>query len=231
MNKNDVQKFLNDICDLIMDNLSTIEKTRYQISMKEDGTPVTNSDVFVEKLIYQYVSNELQDVVFIGEESYNFSEVNTTSYVVLLDPVDGTENFCSGLKEWGISFSLWKDNKHLGSFLLMPELNIRLLSGDELQYIETSRITGVSSSMSDSILNHMKEPGQYRMIGCAVYNLYLVITGSFKQFVNPKGAYVWDILPGMMLALEHGCQVNVDGKEFRGEFLAPNQTYCIEVKR
>ena len=36
----------------------------------------------------------------------------------------------------------------------------------------------------------MKGAEEYRVTGCAVYNLINVIRGSFCRFVNPKGAYV-----------------------------------------
>lgn len=112
----------------------------------------------------------------------------------------------------------------------MPELGLRLLTGDQVKPIR-SRITGFSSSISDEILSRMSEPGEYRVTGCAVYNMYNVIHGSFTKFINPKGAYVWDILPGLMLALENGCSIIVEGEKFVGQFLDPRKRYRFEVSR
>ena len=36
-------------------------------------------------------------------------------WIAVLDPIDGTENFCSGLKEWGVSLSIWQGARHAGS--------------------------------------------------------------------------------------------------------------------
>src|SRR5690606_27597671 len=130
---------------------------------------------------------------------------------------------------WGVSFGLWRGATFLGSFLLMPELNIRLVSGDKLDKLQ-SRITGISSSISREVVDVMNEPGEYRILGCAVYNLYNVIKGSFHRFVNPKGAYVWDLIPGIMLALEHGLTVFIDGERYEGEFLDPTKKYKIDVR-
>lgn len=230
MQSSEVKDLLNEICDLIEVNLASILSTRYNIMIKEDGTPVTESDIYIENLIQEYIRNRLPDAVFIGEESFDFLVKPSDSHIVLLDPVDGTENFCSGLKEWGISFGLWYNRKYLGSFLYMPELGIRLTSGDKIEPL-TSRITGLSSAISNEFFEIMSHPGEYRIFGCASYNIYNVIKGSFKRFVNPKGAYAWDILPGAMLALEHGCKVYIEGEPYNGEFLDPVRKYRIMIER
>lgn len=222
--------FLVEVCDLITEHLPQIEATRYDITIKEDGTPVTTSDIFIEKLVYNHVKSRLPNVIFIGEESFDFSSVATNNYVLILDPIDGTENFCSGLMEWGVSIGLWNGSSHIGSCLFMPELGIRLITGDAVEP-RHSRLTGMSSSVSQGILDEMQQPGEYRMMGCAVYNIYNVIRGSFKRFVNPKGAYVWDLMPGMMLALEHGCTVIVEGEQYDGSFLDPTHKYRIDIRR
>jgi myo-inositol-1(or 4)-monophosphatase len=225
-----IREVLDEICELIIQHMPQIEATRYKITLKEDGTPVTSSDLYVENLVHNFVKEKFPRVVFIAEESFNYRNFHTEDYIVVLDPIDGTENFCSGLKEWGISFGIWMGNSFQGAFLLMPELGLKLMTGDKLEKI-SSRLTGVSSSISQSILDLIGEPGEYRITGCAVYNLYNVIRGSFQKFVNPKGAHVWDLLPGMMLALEHGCTVYVEGEPYSGQFLNPTKKYRIEVSR
>lgn len=230
MQLSEVRVLLNEICSLIEANLDRIHCTRYNITIKEDGTPVTESDIFIEKLVRHFLDDHLPGAMFIGEESFDFLNQLNDSYTVLLDPIDGTENFCSGLKEWGVSFSLWHNRRHLGSFLHMPELGIRVMTGDRIEPIK-SRITGLSSSISSDFFEIMKNPGEYRIFGCAVYNIYNVIRGSFKKFVNPKGAYVWDILPGTMLALEQGCKVWIEGEPYFGAYLDPSRKYRVTIER
>lgn len=231
MTNEEIRLFLNGVCELIISNLNLIEEFRYDISIKSDGSPVTKSDFFIEDLVFKYVRKYLPNVKFIGEESFDGSTFEfTNDYLVLLDPIDGTENFCSGMKEWGVSFGLWKGKSFLGSFLLLPELDIRLISGDKIKPIK-SRITGLSSSISNAVISCMNVNEEYRIMGCAVYNILNVIRGTYKRFINPEGAYVWDILPGLMLAMEQGCSVILNGKTFNGEFLNPNQKYCIDIIR
>jgi len=231
MQREEVRTLLCGVSDLILRNLSIIRENRHEISIKPDGTFVTKSDFLIENLVRDYVEEKLPNSYFIGEETFDFmSGGGTTGYSIVLDPIDGTENFCSGLKEWGGSFGIWKNAVHLGSLLLMPELELRLMSGDHVTP-RSSRLIGLSSSMSDEVLAQMKEPGEYRIFGCAVYNIFNVINGYYKKFINPKGAYVWDVLPGIMLALEQGCKVIVEGKPYNGEWLDPTRKYRIEIQR
>lgn len=227
-----VRALLHEVCALIMDRMDVIQEKRYEVTIKPDGTPVTNADMYIESLVHEYIKTNIPGAFFIGEESYQIdSEGNHSGTMIILDPIDGTENFCSGLPEWGVSFGIWHEGEHLGSFLLMPELGIRLMTGDLVNRVPRSRITGLSSSMSDAVLNQLSNPGEFRIMGCAVYNIYNVIRGAYKRFVNPKGAYVWDLLPGIMLALEHGCRVVVEGDEYRGKNLDPNKKYRIDIQR
>ncbi|WFA07911.1 inositol monophosphatase family protein [Tissierella sp. Yu-01] len=228
MSNFNVNKILNEICQIIVDNLPKIQENRYRIELKSDNTPVTKSDIYIEDLVHSYLKEFLPNICFIGEESFDFTIPNNEDYIVILDPIDGTENFSSGLKEWGVSFGLWRSDRYLGSFILLPELELKLISGDFVKPYQ-SRIIGLSSSVTKPVISKLNEPGEYRIMGCAVYNIYNVIHGSFYRFVNPEGAYVWDFLPGIMLALQNGCQVKVNGEIYNGEFLDPRRKYCIDI--
>ena len=215
---------------LVQDNMGRIEATRYDITLKPDGSPVTASDVFLEHLIRDHLVAHIPAIAFAGEETFaDGAPLRTDGYVAILDPIDGTENFCSGLKEWGVSFTLWHGRTHLGSLLYLPELGEHLMTGDTLRPVR-SRIRGFSSSMCPEILQGMAETGESRLTGCAVYNLYNVVRGAFARFTNPRGAYAWDLLPGLMLAREHHCDIEVEGQPYGGEFLEPGRKYRVDIR-
>lgn len=225
----ETRELLESVERLISDNMAEVQAGRYNITYKADGSPVTSSDQFLENLVRGHIEQHLPDLAFVGEESYDFQSPSQDGYVALLDPIDGTENFCSGLKEWGVSLSIWRRGCHMGSMLLMPELNERLITGDEVPPV-FSRITGLSSSFNEGIVDALRNAVEYRVTGCAVYNLLNVIRGSFARFINPKGAYAWDLLPGLMLALEHNCLVRVNDEVFNGQFLDPSQRYRVDIQ-
>ena len=224
-----VRGLLSGAAQLVHSLQPQIQSGRYDITFKSDGSPVTASDVLIETRLREYLESNLPGLAFVGEESFDFVARQSDGYLAVLDPIDGTENFCSGLKEWGVSLGLLHGTQHLGSMLLMPELGECLMTGDALPKLQ-SRITGFSSSYHDAIAEGIKAAGEYRVTGCAVYNLFNVIRGSFARFVNPKGAYVWDLLPGLMLALEHGCDVLLNDEPYHGQFLDPTQKYRVDIQ-
>ena len=148
---------------------------------------------------------------------------------VMLDPIDGTENFTSGLVEWGVGISLYCKGVHSCSMILLPELSRSLMTGDTFEPFE-SRIHGVSSSLKLEDLGFLEEGFEYRMMGCSMYNMYNVIRGSYAVFENVKGVNTWDILPGINIAIEHGCNVKVDGEVYDGRFLPPIKKYRVKIR-
>ena len=215
--------------NLVYESLSQVLTQRYEITYKHDGSPVTTADVLLENIIKNYLVSQIANLNFIGEESFDFTWEKNTGYLAILDPIDGTENFCSGLKEWGVSLCLWYGQEHLASMLLMPELRECIKTGDQIKPIY-SRITGFSSSYNELIGEGIKESIEYRVTGCAVYNLFNVIRGSFARFINPKGAYVWDLLPGIMLASEHGCQILLNDEPYQGQLLDSTQKNRVDIR-
>lgn len=223
-------KISNKIIKLIKENLTEILDLRDQFSLKPDNSYVSKGDLLVQSLVNDFIDKNLPDYFLISEEN-DFSENtdwNTNDQYVILDPIDGTENFISGLKEWGVGISIFSKGSHKESCIYLPELNEVLISGQTFKKYK-SRISGLSSSLNKDDLNKLESGYEYRIIGCSMYNMFCVIKGSFNSFQNPKGVNCWDILPGLNLALENGLKVYVDNKEYNGEILFPVKKYKVHI--
>ncbi|VEG52328.1 inositol monophosphatase [Mycolicibacterium aurum] len=225
--------FTRDVLEEVVTHVSrvlpTVQSLRYEITWKADDSPVTAADVFLEGEIESLLRERLPDLSFVGEESYRPGFAPGSGWLAVLDPIDGTENFCSGFKEWGVSLSLWHDHKHSASLLLLPELGMRILSGDQIERVR-SRIVGFSSSINDELAAQLSKAGEARIMGCAVYNMVNVIRGAYARFVNPVGAYSWDLLAGVALATEYGCEVTLDGRPYAGELLEAGRRYRVDIR-
>ncbi|MDH4460940.1 MAG: inositol monophosphatase family protein [Flectobacillus sp.] len=215
---------------LIITNLDEILSKRTKKILKEDNSYVTEGDLFCESLVKTFLRTNYSEYGLVSEESPEENSINwKKDKVFILDPIDGTENFTSGLKEWGVALCVYENGKHKESMLALPELDCYLKTGDSFQKFE-SRIAGISSSLTKEDILKLEPGFEYRIIGCAVYNMYNVVTGSFYSFENPKGAKVWDIIPGLNLALENGLSVTVNNQEYHGELLDPNQKYIFKIQ-
>ncbi len=229
MNKS---KFCNDIVHLIKSSLPEVLDLRDRITKKEDDSYVSEGDLLVQEIVFKYIKENLPEHELISEELAGNDQQawNDDGSYVILDPIDGTENFISGLKEWGVGLSIYTNGRHQESCIYLPELDEVQISGMPMRTY-TSRIRGLSSSLKKEDLLQLSEGFEYRIIGCSMYNMLLAVRGSYDRFENVKGVHCWDVLPGLNLALEHGCRAHVDGNPYRGELLLPVKKYKIKIQR
>lgn len=218
------------IVKLIRENLRKILDLRNEFEKKIDGSFVSKGDLLVQTIVYDYIQIALPDYELISEELAPFDHIdwNPNGSYIVLDPIDGTENFVSGLKEWGVGISIYLNGHHRQSCIYLPELDDVQISGDAIRRFK-SRIYGLSSSLDKTNLSELPEGFEFRIIGCSMYNMLSAVRGSFATFENVKGVNCWDILPGLNLALEHGCIVEVDGASYSGGILFPTQKYKVKI--
>ena len=236
------------ITNFVINESLNLLHLRNKRTEKEDGSYVTEADLALDDLIKLYLDNLYANKIhYLSEEKEDNSWKNVPfgEYLAIIDPIDGTENFTSGLKEWGVSISIYKmvDDesvrqptnvlKHEQSFLIMPELGTYISTiGTEVKKSKrkfTSRIKGLSSSLRKEDLLNLEEGFEYRIIGCSVYNLYNVIMGSYDSYENVRGVNTWDLMAGINIARNRGLKVTINDKPYNGEFLPPTQKYKVKI--
>lgn len=220
-----------ELIEQVKVRLPDILDLRDQKIKKDDDSYVSQGDLLVQSIVFDYVRERLPEHELISEELAPFGDriwAPQGSYVVL-DPIDGTENFVSGLREWGMGISIYTNGWHQESCIYLPELNDVQITGMPVHKFD-SRIYGLSSSLNKNDLQRLPDTGyEFRIIGCSMYNTLSAVRGAFAVFENVKGVHCWDILPGLNLALEHGCVVTVDDQPYRGQILFPQRTYKIKI--
>lgn len=220
-----------ELVTLIGKALPQILNLRDRVRVKADGSYVSDGDLLVQSLVMEHLAAALPAHQLISEELAPFDGVawNAGGSYVVLDPIDGTENFVSGLKEWGVGICVYTAGRHLESCIYLPELDDCLVTGQPLRRFR-SRIIGLSSSLTRADLETLPwSQAEFRIIGCSMYNMLAAVKGAYRSFENVKGVNCWDILPGLNLALEHGCQVWVDQQPYTGELLFPTRKYRIRI--
>lgn len=220
--------FCQKIVEIIKDNIAEITSLKNTKIKKLDDSYVSKGDLLVQSLVFDFCKDNLPEHTLISEEFAPFNDIewNEKGSYIVLDPIDGTENFVSGLREWGVGISIYTNGKHQESCIYLPELNEVAITGQPLERFE-SRIYGLSSSLTKKDLEQLPEGFEYRIIGCSMYNMLSAVKGSYARFENVKGVCCWDVLPGLNLALEHGVKAYVNGNLYQGEILFPTQRYRI----
>ena len=223
---------MNNICEnfkqIIINSMEDIKNLKNKTIQKSDNSFVSEGDLLVQKLIADEIKKKYNNYYFISEENDHKEKWKKYNDFIVLDPIDGTDNFISGMKEWGVGISIFKNKEHTESMIFLPDMNITLKSGDKVSK-NKSRIIGMSSRYFKKGLKPCDTNFEYRALGCSMINMYYVITGSFKSYVDTNGGFIWDILPGLNLALENNCEVYVEGEKYNGQFLSPDKRYKLEI--
>lgn len=218
------------IVKLVEENLEQIFALRSKVKKKRDGSFVSEADIYLQEIIIKEIYTYFPNHIVISEElDFSNTKLNYDGSYIIIDPIDGTENFVSGMKEWGIGISVFTNGKHFYSLIYLPELNEVLDITTKIKRFQ-SRITGISSSLKTEDLKKLKfKSFEYRITGCSMYNMFCAITGRFKSFENVKGVNCWDILPGLNIGLQNKIPVFVNEKNYKGQLLFPGQKYKIRI--
>jgi histidinol-phosphatase len=92
-----------DAVDLAADLALAYFEAGVSATMKADGTPVTEADRAVERLLRETFAQARPDDAFLGEELGRLGE---SDRVWILDPIDGTSFFSRGDPNWRVQIAL-----------------------------------------------------------------------------------------------------------------------------
>lgn len=191
---------------------------------KDNSTPVTAVDYKIENFLLDCIANYYPDHGVISEESAVFSQAREFTWVI--DPLDGTRAFASGLPVWGISIGVLKDGApHFGAFY-MPALRELYWTGSEgvfcndqplIQRSVLSRKDKLAFLAVPSNAHHLYDIAfpRLRSLGSTAAHLLYVATGAAIGALTRR-IKIWDIA-GLWPILKHTGAVTVylSGRPFQ----------------
>lgn len=104
---NDVVDAAARLVSEALDDLEPLLRDRsggYRTSPKSDGTPVTATDLLVDERLTKAIAGAFPDHGVLSEEAD--TTWSGSDWTWILDPIDGTSNFASGLPYWAVSIAL-----------------------------------------------------------------------------------------------------------------------------
>ena len=207
---------------------------------KVDGSPVSQYDIAIENRIRELKEIYMPEFTIVGEESSSWEPEEDLKNCIVVDPIDGTENFISGIPIWGVGLALYSEGKLCCSCIFFPEIGMlaktsNLTFPDMSSYRSFRSSTGISrvvafSSNSDWNTTVSQFEAENRIFGCSLFNLTLAAYGNIRFVSSPNGVRIWDIAPALAIALEFGRVVTVNGGVYNGELLAPNSRYVTTIQ-
>ena len=110
--------FANTLADKSAEIIMQYFRSRFNIEIKEDNTPVTIADKNSEEKIRELIKQTYPSHGIVGEE---YEETNLDSeFTWVIDPIDGTQSFIAGHKDFGTLIALLQNKKPILGIINCP---------------------------------------------------------------------------------------------------------------
>jgi myo-inositol-1(or 4)-monophosphatase len=201
---------------LLADRASLTVETKY-----DDLDMVSRADREAEDIIRAHISAAFPDDGFMGEEGG--AQPGTSGLTWVIDPIDGTVPYLSGLPHWCVAIALESDAGTQAGIIYHPASDEMFLTragggvtlnGAPLQIDPdmtlTKRLTGIGAShrttpehMANVISGLMQAGGMFYRNGSGALMLASVAAGRLAGYYEPH-MNPWDCLAGLLMVREAG---------------------------
>lgn len=234
---NAFSRVVNDLAIILLqEDILSIRK----IEIKNDLSPLSDVDIKIQDIVELLIRKYLPSASLISEESFTKIDLSKSTTCVVLDPIDGTENFISGIPIWGTGIALFHESKLVAGCTLFPELGL-IAKTKNIAFVENNSYRHFRKHANNprirlfSSNSHWKEQinkfgDENRIFGCSLFNLSHAALGNGTYYSSDAGVRLWDIAPALAMALENELEVIVNGIEFKGQFLDPNSRFMVQIK-
>jgi len=181
-----------------------------RVDVKDDATPVTDADRGAEELLRKRIRARFPDHGIIAEELGH--ERLDAEWIWVLDPIDGTKSFVSGVPLFGTLIGLLHRGEPVLGAIHQPVLRelcigdntTTTLNGAPVRVRATARLADavVLASDTTTAARYQDRDGWERLVAAArwvrtwgdCYGYLLVATGQADVMTDPIMA-PWDLLP------------------------------------
>ncbi len=180
------------------------------VSMKADGSPVTEADRGVERLLRETLSAARPGDAFLGEE---FGESGESERVWILDPIDGTSSFTRGEPNWRVQVALQVNGRTELAVVTSPALGLcwwatrgggafeSAWPRSEARRLEVSTTAAVADAVLDAVGNDPRLPTARPP--ASPLPLIELVRGEIDAFLVERYS-TWDHTPWILLVEEAG---------------------------
>lgn len=217
---------------IVMEHYGNVGKLGY----KNPRSIVTKVDILSEKKIIEIISKKYYTHNFLTEESGAIKK--DSEYTWIIDPIDGTTNFVSGLGNFAVSIALAKNDDILMGAVYDPVaknmyhaekgkksfLNNKKIKVSNKKNIGESilafNLPSNAKISQDTLLLLSRIYGNFRGIrnfGAAALNMCYLAEGKFDVYFT-KSINAWDVAAANIIVEEAGGRVTgFEGKKWKLE--------------
>ena len=195
---------------------------------KGPGQIVTAADLEVDRLLHERLIGDFPDDAWLSEERADDQARLQRRRVWVVDPIDGTRAFASGLPEFAISVALLEDGVPVLGAVVNPasgewfeaergrgawhaEARLRASAHDSL---DGARLLSSRTEMRQRNWPALIPEAHFTDLSSLAYKLALVAAGRFDGLITRRASHDWDIAAARLLLTEAGGRLSgLDGAD------------------
>ena len=208
---------------IILQNIDRLDRLKIQEKAHDDY--VSNIDQQVDRLLCEKITELYPEHNILSEESNTHINKDGSDYLWVIDPIDGTYNFISGIPIFAISIALLYKNEPVVGVIYQPmsdelftasqgegaklnNVRIRATPNPKLNnaIITSTKGNGALSGIPEKYLAKFNVPVRQRAIGTAALSIAYQACGRFCLYYG-RNLKLWDIAAGIIIAKEAGAVV------------------------
>ena len=98
-------------------------QTSAAVHAKEGGSPVTDADFAVDRLLHRRLTGALPHAGWLSEETADSAARLSCRDVIVVDPIDGTRAFVAGLTSWAVSIAVVSGDRPVVGVVYAPAID------------------------------------------------------------------------------------------------------------
>ena len=234
------EKILKNIVEKQIDNFLyagevalNLRKKGLNKEIKSDGTPVSNGDIEVNKIISKKINELTPSIPIVSEESSENKLNKNLKDFWLIDPIDGTYDYINNLDEFTINAGLIINKKPLAGLIYAPAKDRMFYSYGDNSAFELIKNKPIKLECSNNLdQNNIKFVSYSNKLKPEIQKIHndlnvkkyvrmksslkfcVIAAGEFDGYVAEPRACEWDIAAGHAI-LEHagGKVTDFEGNE------------------
>jgi len=188
---------------------------------KDGGSPVTDADLEVDRLLKERLGAARPDYGWLSEETADDPTRLTKSRLFVVDPIDGTVAFIKERPFWAVSIAVVEDGQPVAGIVHAPELDETFtaivgggafLNGAAITASAQDIVEGMGMLGDRQMFGHPAWPTPWPEMrietrNSIAYRMCLVADGRFDAAIALTSKNEWDLAAADLICREAGALV------------------------